>query len=100
MNLIDSIGYIAAMSTTFAYIPQAVKVIKTNDTRSLSLAMYFILTTGVGLWCVYGFIREDWPLAAANAITLIFSLLILVIKIKNNKVDSQVLSNQPNSNIS
>ncbi len=93
MNYIDTIGYIAAMCTTFAYIPQAVKVIKTNDTRSLSLVMYFILTVGVGLWFLYGVIREDWPLAIANAITFIFAFIILFIKAKNNKIDNQEVNN-------
>jgi len=88
MSLVDLTGYIAAFCTTFAYIPQAVKVIKTRDTRSLSVAMYFILTLGVGLWFIYGLIRIDWPLAIANAITLIFTLTILLIKIKNNKKDN------------
>ena len=50
MQLIDFFGYSAALLTTIAFIPQAYKVIKTKDTKSLSLTMFLILTFGFLLW--------------------------------------------------
>lgn len=88
MMLLDLVGYAAAICSTTAFMPQAVKVIKTQDTRSLSLSMYVILTLGVGLWLSYGIIKVDIPIIAANAVTLIFSLVILVIKFKHRKSDA------------
>ncbi|ETJ36399.1 MtN3/saliva family protein, partial [human gut metagenome] len=34
------IGSIAAILTTFAFLPQVFKVIKTKDTESIALGMY------------------------------------------------------------
>jgi MtN3 and saliva related transmembrane protein len=82
-NFVDIIGYAAAISTTVAFIPQTIKVIKTRDTKSLSLAMYLIFTIGVILWCIYGIIKLDFPLIIANSITATLSLIILFIKLTN-----------------
>lgn len=34
------IGSIAAILTTFAFLPQVVRVVKTKDTESIALGMY------------------------------------------------------------
>ncbi len=78
MNGFTIIGLTAAACTTAAFIPQAIKVIRTKDTRSLSLPMYIIFTVGVLLWLVYGILVKDIPVMAANVVTLTFSLVILV----------------------
>jgi MtN3 and saliva related transmembrane protein len=76
------IGLIAAACTTFAYVPQAIKIIKTKDTKSLSLIMYVIMTVGIMLWLSYGILLKDLPIIIANTVTLIFAGIILVLKIK------------------
>ena len=55
-----------------------------NKTRGqvLSLYMFIIFTVGVLSWLIYGISITDLPLILANAITLIFSLFILIYKIK------------------
>ncbi|MFH1314812.1 MAG: PQ-loop domain-containing transporter [Candidatus Uhrbacteria bacterium] len=45
-----TIGLIVAICTTLAFFPQTIKVIKTKQTKDLSLAMYLIFTMGVFLW--------------------------------------------------
>jgi MtN3 and saliva related transmembrane protein len=76
------IGLVAAACTTFSFLPQAVKVIKTKQTKDLSLAMYAIFSTGIALWLVYGILVVDIPLIVANSITFIFAATILVMKLK------------------
>ena len=82
MELVTVIGLIAAACTTFAYVPQAIKIIKTKDTKSLSLIMYVIMTIGIVLWLSYGILLKDLPIIIANTVTLIFAGIILVLKIK------------------
>lgn len=82
MDPVTVIGLIAAACTTFAYVPQAVKTIKTKDTKSLSLIMYVIMTVGIMLWLSYGILLKDLPIIIANTVTLIFAGIILVLKIK------------------
>jgi MtN3 and saliva related transmembrane protein len=83
MTLVDILGAIAAACTTGAFLPQAIKVIVTQETKSLSLIMYIMLTTGVALWLAYGILKADIPLIIANGVTFAFASIILIIKIKN-----------------
>ena len=77
------VGTIAAVFTTVAFIPQAYHSYKTRDLSGVSLPMYSIFTLGVALWLTYGLLLVDWPLIIANAITLVLSLLILILKLKH-----------------
>ena len=79
---IELIGGLAATITTLCWVPQALKVIRTRETRSLSLVMYIMLTIGVGLWLVYGLAIGSWPLIGANAVTLVPVLIILGMKLR------------------
>ena len=76
------IGSIAACFTTLAFVPQAVKVIKTKDTAGISLGMYVMYVTGIFLWAIHGFIKQDMAVLVANSITFVLSSIILACKIK------------------
>ncbi|MFH0779784.1 MAG: SemiSWEET transporter [Parcubacteria group bacterium] len=85
MNLITTLGLAAAACTTFAFLPQAVKTIKTKSTNDLSVGMYSMTTTGIFLWLVYGLRIKDVLLIAANVVTLVFTVTILFLIIKNTR---------------
>jgi len=78
----EFIGYSAAFLTTIAFLPQAHHSWKTRDLSGISLPMYSLFTAGVALWFVYGLYIESMPVVIANAITLILSSVVLVLKIK------------------
>ena len=82
MSLTTLTGFIAATLTTIAFIPQAVKAIKTKHTKDLSLGMYIVLNTGIICWLAYGIILNMLPIILANSITLVFTLTILYMIIK------------------
>jgi MtN3 and saliva related transmembrane protein len=71
------VGYAAATFTTLSFFPQAIKTVRSGDTRGISLPMYVLLTLGIALWGMYGLITRDGPLIAANAITLLPALVVL-----------------------
>tara|TARA_B100000029_G_C17491315_1_gene929221 strand:- start:712 stop:975 length:264 start_codon:yes stop_codon:yes gene_type:complete len=75
------LGYIAGGLTTIAFFPQVLKVWSSKSASDISLSMIIIFTTGVTLWLVYGIIISNFSLIIANAITLIFSISILVAKL-------------------
>lgn len=79
----DMIGYAAALLTSFAFAPQALKTIRTRNTESLSLAMYALFTSGVFLWLCYGVLRDDWVIITANFLTAILALPILFLKVRD-----------------
>jgi MtN3 and saliva related transmembrane protein len=76
------VGFAAAALTTGSFIPQAVKTIRTRDTRGISLAMYVIFTVGVALWLAYGLFVGSWPMIAANTVTLGLAATILGLKLR------------------
>lgn len=82
MTFISIMGFSAAVLTTAAFIPQALKTITTKNTKDLSLPMYLILTTGILFWLIYGILIIDYPIILANVVTLVFALIILVNKIR------------------
>ena len=55
------IGSIAAILTTFAFLPQVVRVVKTKDTESIALGMYVMQVIGIALWLAHGLHIGDLP---------------------------------------
>ena len=82
MNIITITGFIAAALTTASFLPQAIKTIRTKDTASISLSMYTLFATGTLLWLLFGAFSNNMPVTIANAVTLVFAVIILFYKIK------------------
>lgn len=82
MSTTELIGYVAAFLTTCSFVPQALHTFRTRDVSGISLGMYATFTTGVALWLVYGVLLGAWPLIAANGLTLLLALAILVMKLR------------------
>jgi MtN3 and saliva related transmembrane protein len=80
--MITIIGTIAAIFTTVAMFPQAIRIIKTRDVRSISLLMYVANTLGIMFWFTYGLLLHEKPIIYANLIAFIPACTILVLKIK------------------
>jgi MtN3 and saliva related transmembrane protein len=79
-NATDYLGFIAAICTTSAFIPQAVKVWRNRTAADISSGMYVILIAGLAFWLCYGIALGAWPIILANAITLILATSILLMK--------------------
>jgi len=81
LNLVDSLGFVAGVFTTIAFIPQVRHSWKTRDLSGISLRMYSLFTLGVALWFLYGVALGNWPLAVTNAITLVLAAAVLILKL-------------------
>ena len=77
----DSIGLLAAAVTTLSFLPQALLVSRTRQTKGISLIMYIMFTTGVAAWLVYGIMEQSLPMILANSVTLLLAMVILSLKI-------------------
>ena len=75
-------GYVAATLTTVAFIPQALKTLKTRNTRGISLGMYVVFTVGVGFWLMYGIYLHSLPMIVSNVITFGLAAAILAMKLR------------------
>lgn len=78
----ELLGYIAGILTTIAFLPQAVRLIRTRQARDISLTWAVTMTAGVFFWLCYGIARESISMISANSITLLLLLVILFIKLR------------------
>ena len=77
------VGYVAAALTTVAFVPQALKTLRSRDTRSISLGMYVVFTVGLCFGLAYGIVVGSWPMLLSNVVTLALALVILALKLRH-----------------
>lgn len=80
--LIEIIGSVAAIGGAIVYLPQVLKVVKTKQTRDLSLTMWIAAILTITSWIIYGILTMNHTILLANGIVLPMGLIILFYKIK------------------
>ncbi len=78
-------GYLAAILTTLAFLPQLIKTIKTKKAEDVSLITLIMFLTGVFSWIIYGLEISSMPIVIANLITFLLNLFILISKVYFSK---------------
>ena len=78
---VQMLGFAAGTMTTAAFVPQVVKTWRSRSASDISLGMYAVLTCGVSSWLVYGLLVKDWPVVAANGVTLVLVAAMLAMKL-------------------
>ena len=74
------IGAVAGTLTTIAFVPQVLRTWRTRRADDISMGMLLLFTTGVALWEIYGLIVGAIPVIAANGVTLVFAVIMIVLK--------------------
>jgi MtN3 and saliva related transmembrane protein len=82
------IGFVAGILSTVSFGPQVYKAWR-EGTQSISLRMYMITVTSFTLWTIYGLLLKSAPLIIFNALSLMMSGTILVLKLRNRKHDER-----------
>lgn len=82
MDFVQILGLVAGTLTTIAFLPQVVKTYRSRSARDLSLFMFSIFCLGTLLWLYYGILKKDVPVIAANSVTTLLALAILVMKFR------------------
>lgn len=78
---IEALGWMAAGCTTFAFVPQVLKVAKSRSVKDISILMYITFCSGLLMWIIYGFYLRSFPIVLANIMTFGLALAILIMKI-------------------
>ncbi|MGB9748409.1 MAG: SemiSWEET family sugar transporter [Candidatus Woesearchaeota archaeon] len=86
MNFITLIGFFAGICSTSAFVPQAIKTIRTKSAKDLSFETYLLINLGLLLWLIYGILLKELPIILANGIAFVFAIIILFLIIKYKKV--------------
>ena len=82
MLTIEMLGYGASLASGGAFLPQAVRALRTRQTRDLSLTSVSLGAAGTVLWSVYGLAIGSGPVAVANVVVMPFALATLVMKLR------------------
>jgi MtN3 and saliva related transmembrane protein len=77
MQTATLIGVFAALCSTVSFTPQAVKIIRTRETKDISVWMYTLTVIGFAAWTIYGAMLPQWPLVASNSFCFVLSAFIL-----------------------
>lgn len=82
MNFVSIVGFSAAALGMVAFFPQVLKVLKTKNTRDISLSSFSLVAATNFLWTVYGILRKDMPLTLANSVIFASVIIILLAKLR------------------
>lgn len=78
----EILGLAAACGTTLCWAPQALRIIRTRDTRAISLVSQTAFALGTALWFLYGLAIGSWPVIMANAVTFVLVATIIGLKLR------------------
>jgi MtN3 and saliva related transmembrane protein len=73
------IGIIAALLTSFSFVPQVRKMWRRKSAKDVSHITMFQLTFGCALWLVYGISRRDPVIIVANIVGIATLLVGIVL---------------------
>jgi MtN3 and saliva related transmembrane protein len=65
------VGAVAAVLTSFGFVPQVRKIWKRRSVGDVSIVTFFQFTAGAILWTIYGFSRSDAVVIGANITSFI-----------------------------
>ena len=78
------LGVIAGCFSTFAFIPQVLKIWREGDTHAISLRMYVMRVSGFVLWLWYGILIGSPPVIVFNILSLLLGGTVLVLKARGS----------------
>ena len=83
--LVEVLGLAAGVCLIMAFLPQAVKIIKTRSAGDLSLSVFLLQSVGVVMWIVYGWLSKSLALVVTNSLCLSIYLVLIVLIIRYRK---------------
>jgi MtN3 and saliva related transmembrane protein len=80
MKTVTLIGFIAGIVSSVGFIPQVIKGFVTKKVDDVALWQPILLSIGMVLWFIYGYILKDMPIMAANFIAITCNILVIAQK--------------------
>ncbi len=84
MTGVQVLGYSAGFITALTFLPQVIKTWKEKSAKDISLYMFVIAFINEIMWLAYGILRNDWVIISTNAVMLIMSGVMIMLKLKYN----------------
>ncbi len=82
MASVEYLGLLAGLLTTFALVPQIIRVYRLKSAREISLLFNTSMLLGIIAWLVYGIIQGLFSLIIWNSIGIVLNSWLLFTKFK------------------
>lgn len=79
-EIIEIIGLIAGIITSMGFLPQIIKSFKTKKLDDVSYLMPIVLSFGMSIWSLYGYLKNSIAVMTANAFGIICCLSLIFMK--------------------
>jgi MtN3 and saliva related transmembrane protein len=76
------LGLAAGVCTTGCFVPQVLKIWRDGDSEAISQRMYAVSVAAFSLWAVHGFMIGSAPVVIFNALNVVLTGTILVLKLR------------------
>ncbi|HEX4437720.1 MAG TPA: PQ-loop domain-containing transporter [Solirubrobacteraceae bacterium] len=83
-----ALGYVAGALTTLSFLPQVVRSARMRSAAGLSWLWLLCFGSGVAAWAVYGILRGDPAIIAANSATLLAVLVLVWLRAMTDEADA------------
>lgn len=93
----DMLGYCASIASGGAFLPQAIRALRTRRTRDLSLSSVALGAAGTLLWALYGFRVGSGPIIVSNLIVMPFAVATLALKLMGEGTNQLAVRTEPGS---
>lgn len=80
---VELLGYAASIASGGAFLPQAIRALKTRQTADLSLSSVLLGAAGTVLWAGYGLAIGSGPVMLSNFVVMPFALATLALKLRH-----------------
>jgi MtN3 and saliva related transmembrane protein len=91
------LGYAGATLTTSAFVPQLLRVWRSQSAHDICAGMYAMFIAGLLLWIAYGVWISAWPIVIANSVTALLAASILALKAHFERVRAPLQSLEADS---
>ena len=85
MNAAEILGYAAGAVTAFTFLPQVIKTWREQSAKDISLTMFLIAFINEIMWLIYGFMIDNFVIILTNAVMLLMSGIMILLKLKYGK---------------
>jgi MtN3 and saliva related transmembrane protein len=82
VDFISILGFVAGALTTAAYFPQVIRTWRSKSSKDISLPMIALMASGVFLWFLYGLLTQSIPIIAANLVSFVLVLGVLILAVR------------------
>lgn len=81
---VEALGLVAGFVGSFAFAPQAYKLLRERDGRQVSGLTYAMVLMGALMWGAYGFLRGAPSIVLWNGVAAALAGLVLALKLNGS----------------